>query len=65
MPEVCRFSYLETFGEKQIREKVTREKLQEGCNNPPLVVGGLILWRVDLKWARELVVTEVSGYEFQ
>ena len=28
---------METFCEKKIREKLTGEKLQGGCNNPPLL----------------------------
>ena len=34
MSKICRVSYLETFHEKKIREKLTGEKLQGGCSNP-------------------------------
>ena len=34
--EVCRVSYMETFCEKKIREKLTGEKLQGGVQQPPL-----------------------------
>ena len=39
--EVCRISYLETFCEKKIREKITGKKLQAGVATIPLGGGGL------------------------
>ena len=40
MLEVCRVSYLKTFGEKKIREKVTGKNYR-GLHQPPLGGGGL------------------------
>ena len=52
---------METFCEKKIQEKLTGEKLQGGCNNPPPPLGRLRVNELHFRCRTRLSALELPG----